>query len=217
MYRCEAMTVEGFVQQLATNLVNRGYWSYFAGRIPEKKNPAAVDAKLIDHYRLDLSKFQRARRKKNGHASVAYLRYGRVYVLAATAGHHPIFDEHAFRDVRFHPITFHGYSIGCGKGSDGKLHASVRIEAAAFNELLAYFTSIAVHRSAETLADELHGIRFEPYARVRRQLLRLLREVNLRRLAAGFDLVSVSALRLRRVPTKVFALLPADAKELRAA
>jgi hypothetical protein len=203
-YRCEAQSVEGFVQQLAANLVNKGYRFYFAGRIPDKKNPAAVDAKLIEHYGLGLSKFQRARRKKNGHASVAYLRHGRLYVLLATAGHHKIFSEHAMRDVRREPLVCHGYSIGCGKGSDGKHHASVKIEAGAFDELLAYFTGIAAHRSAETLAAELQRIRFEPYARVRRQLLRLLREVNTRRLAAGFDLVPFTALRLRRVVVKVF-------------
>lgn len=217
MYRCEAMTVEGFVQQLATNLVNRGYHSYFAGRIPEKKNPVAVDAKLIEQYGLDLSKFQRARRKKNGQASVAYLRHGRFYLLAATAGHHKIFSDHVWRDVRFHPITFHGYSIGCGRGSDGKFHSSVRIEAGAFNELLAYFSGIAAHRSAASISAELRGIRFEAYARVRRQLLRLLREVNVRRMAAGFDLVPISALRLRRVPVKVFAESTTEVPESEAA
>lgn len=177
-YRCEAQTLEGFVQQLATNLVNKGYWWYFAGRIPERKDPAAVDAKLIVRYGLELSKFQRARQKKNGHANVAYLRHGRFYVLLATAGQHPIFEEHFMRDVRREPLVFHGYCIGCGKGSDGKYHASVRIDAAAFNELLARFSELAVHRSTASLVAELQrlGTLYGPRPRKRVRLSKSITE-----------------------------------------
>ncbi len=209
VYRCEAMTADGFVQQLATNLVNKGYWHYFASRIPDRKNPMATDAKLIGHYGLDIDKFQRARRKRQGHASVAYLRYGRVFVLLATAGEHKIFGEHAMRDVRRQPIHFNGYSIGCGKGSDGKYHASVKVHADAFKELLAYFLDLAVRRSPDSLTAEFQAIRFVPYARVRRQLLRVVRETNERRKATGFETLPFSVLNLRRVPVKVFADDPA--------
>ena len=46
-------------------------------------------------------------------------------------------------------------------------------------------------------------LRFEPYARVRRQLLRLLREVNEKRQTAGFEPLPGSCLTLRRHPIKV--------------
>ena len=62
-YRCVAASVEGFVQQLACNLVNKGYWYYAVGNIPQKKDPAVVDRKLIIRYGLDISKWTRARRK----------------------------------------------------------------------------------------------------------------------------------------------------------
>jgi hypothetical protein len=209
-YRCEAASVNGFVQQLACNLVNKGYWYYVVGQVPPRKDPAAVDAKLIEMYKLDQSKWVRARRKAKGLANVAYLRYERFFILLATAGEHILYQrEAAVRDFRRQPIRFHGYSIGCGKGSDGRYHASVLIDPDTFNEVRAYLLGLAVHRSPEQLQHHLeHVFPFMPYARVRRQLLRLLREVNEARRAAGYEEVPVSALRLRRRIFKVFAQEP---------
>ncbi|HET7057990.1 MAG TPA: hypothetical protein VFI05_04615, partial [Nitrospiraceae bacterium] len=65
-YRCEAASIEGFVQHLACNLVNKGYWFFVTGHIPARKDPAVVDRKLIDLYGLELSKWARARRKARG-------------------------------------------------------------------------------------------------------------------------------------------------------
>jgi len=204
-YRCEAASVEGFVQHLACNLVNKGYWLYVTGHIPERKDPAVVDRKLVDLYGLELSKWARARRKAKGKANVAYLRFGRFFVLLVTQGEHPLFDREAFvRDVRREPIHFHGYCIGCGKGSDGRYHASVKIHPEAFSEMLEFYRSIALQRTASALAKNLSQIRYVPYARIRRQLLRVLREVNDQRRQAGLEAVPTSALRLSRQIVKVF-------------
>lgn len=206
MYRCEATSVEGFVQQLACNLVNHGYWFYTAGTIPTGKDPRAVDEKLIRGYGLELSKWQRARRKANGHAKMSYLRHERFFILIATEGEHVFYNrEGKVRDIRREPVIFSGYSVGCSKGSDGRYHASVKIATETFNEARAHLLGLALHRSAENLGSELGAIRFAPYARVRRQLLRLLREVNEVRRKAGFSAVNSSALRLRRYSVKVFA------------
>jgi hypothetical protein len=78
------------------------------------------------------------------------------------------------------------------------------IHADAFNDLLASFKELAVHRSAETLTQEFQSIQFSPFARVRRQYLRLLREVNELRKAAGYTQLSHAVLKLRRVPVRVF-------------
>jgi hypothetical protein len=204
MTPCEAVSIEGFVQQLACNLISKGYWHYFASTIPVHKDPAAIDAKLMERYGANLDKFTRARRKAKGLANVAYIRHGRFFVLLATAGPHGIFDEHPMRDIRRRPIRHAGYSIGCGKGSDGKYHASVKIEAETFKALLAHFRNVAVHCSVESLLNEFQQISFVPYARIRRQFLRLLREVNEARRIAGFELVPMSAVNLRRRIVKVF-------------
>ncbi len=211
MYRCEVVSAEAFVQQLACNLVNHGYWFYVTGRVPPVKDPCAVDRKLIAGYGLELSKWQRARRKAAGQAKLSYLRHGRDFVLIATQGEHPFYRrEGKVKDVRREPIVFAGYSVGCSKGSDGRYHASVKIDPRSFAELRDYLVGLATRRSAETLAAEFRAVRFAPYARVRRQLLRLLREVNEARRAAGYAAVPSSVLKLRRVPVKVFVEEPTD-------
>ena len=83
MYRAEATTIEGFVQQLSCYIAS-GYRWYVTGRIPEQKEPSAVDERLIQKYEIDLSKYQRARRKRRGEANVQYLRFERFFVVIAT-------------------------------------------------------------------------------------------------------------------------------------
>ncbi len=197
-------SVEAFVQYLASNLIRHGYWYHFVGHVPPHKDPAAVDRKLAERYQANLDKFTRSRRKKKGLANVAYVRHERTFVLLTTEGDHAIFDEHPMLDLRRRPIRLFGYSIGAGRGHDGKFHASVRIGDEAFAKLESYFLDIATHRSAQTLADELRKIRFVPYARVRRQFLKLLRLVNERREMAGYEPVPLSALTLRRSIVTVF-------------
>ena len=52
--------------------------------MPEGKDPAVIDAKLVAKYGTDLTRQARARRKRLGISSVQYLRYGRFFVLLAT-------------------------------------------------------------------------------------------------------------------------------------
>ena len=66
-YRWVAASSAGFVQQFAVCYVARGYWFYVTGRIPERKDPAKTDAKIISQCGLDVSKWTRARQKKAGH------------------------------------------------------------------------------------------------------------------------------------------------------
>jgi hypothetical protein len=210
MYRCAATSIEGFVQQLAVGYVATGHYFYVTGRIPAGKNADATDRKLIHRYQVNISKWARARRKRGGYANVHYLRFQHFFVIIATHGEHRFFaDEPQVRDIREDPLRFCGYSIGCGKGSDGKWHASVRIHAKEYKDLKAYFLDIATHRSVENLAEEFGRVRYAPFARVRRQMLNILRAVNRKRKEASFELVPVSALRLRRRPVRPFQELAA--------
>ena len=63
---------------------------------------------------------------------------------------------------------------------------------------------MAVHRSPGNLAMAFYDFPFEPYARVRRQLLVLLREVNAVRRQAGFHVLPIEVLPLRRRIVKPF-------------
>jgi len=206
-YRCVATSVAGFIQQLAVAYVAHGYWFYVTGRVPDHKDPATIDRKIIRQYGIDVSKWARSRRKKTGLARVQYLRYDRFFVILATHGEHPFFaaEGNQVRDVRRHPLHFMGYTIGCRQGRDGqKWHPSVRIAREVCRELKARYAAIAVHRPVEDLYRELSRLGFEPYAAVRDQLYGILRALNRRRHAAGLELVPASAIRWRRAPVKPF-------------
>ncbi len=199
MYRCEARNIEGFVQQLAVGYVARGYRFYVSCRIPEGKDPVEIDRKLVERYGLGISKWVRSRRKRLGEASVQYLRYGRTFVLIATHGRHRFFEQESdWRDIRELPLYFGGYSIGCGSGSDGRFHASVRISRSALRKLEQRVERIALVPDGGRLVLFWRRLRFEPYAPVRRQLLRLFWRMNERRQAAGLERVPVRAMRMQR-------------------
>lgn len=200
-YRCEATSVAGFVQQLAVSYVGHGYWFYVTGRIPDGKDPGAVDTKLIEKYDLAVGKTTRARRKAAGLANAQYIRHGRFFVLLATHGRHKLFEHErsALRDARDVPIKFGGYSISYRAG-----HPHVRIEDLLFRKLKAYFLDVAVHRSRERLEGELSRVNFEPYAPVRSQIHGIIRAVNTRRELAQYEPVSPSCVRMRRRILKPF-------------
>src|SRR5207244_9502130 len=111
MYRCEATSLAGFVQQIAVSYVANGYYFYVLGRVPERKDPRAVDAKLVARYGIDCSKYVRARRKLAGQANLHYIRFRQVFVLMATHGEHRFFADEAgqVRDVRRAPLRVDGY------------------------------------------------------------------------------------------------------------
>lgn len=199
-YRGVATSLAGFVQQVATAYLPHGYWFYSQGFIPAGKRPEAVDAKLIAKYGAALSKWQRARRKRAGLANVQYIRLGRIFLVMATKGAHPFFQEEAasIRDARKVPIRVGGYSISVRKGPDGRLHSHVRIDRAPYAELMARYLERCNRLSTARLASELYRLPYEPYAPVRRQYLILLRRINAVRKAHGRQTIPVEALPLRR-------------------
>lgn len=195
MYRCEAATAVGFVQQLACGYLQHGYQHYVVGELPEGKDPKAVDARMFLRYGLDTSRATRARRKLAGLSNCQYIRYGRFFVLCATdpVGGHEFFHAHRAKQVRHikeHPIAFGGYSIGYHRGVDRKWHVSIRIHPERYRDLKGHFLELATKRSREQLVAEFRRLPFEPYAPVRRQLLALLRAVNRGRVVADLDQVT---------------------------
>jgi hypothetical protein len=203
-YRCVATSRAGFIQQLAVSYIANGYFFYVIGSVPERKDPAAVDRKLIDRYGVNVSKWSRVRRKRAGAARVQYLRYGRDFALIATPGEHRFFVDEAavIRDVRREPVKIFGYAVSHRRG-----HVHVRIEREAFKRLRADFGARALGERCESLATDLRQLPFEPYAPIRRQLLRILAVINRRRRMGGLACVPLEALRLRRRIVKPFDLV----------
>lgn len=213
-YRGVATSIEGFVQQVACSYLRHGYWFYVMGRVPDDKDPAIVDAKLIEKYGIAISESTRRRRKKLGRANLQYLRHDRLFVILATQGNHEFrqAEAGAIRDIRRVPIKFHGYSISYKPGGrtregeiDPRWHAHVEIERERYKEIRDNLLHLAAHRSASTLAMEFYRLPFEPYAPIRRQMLNLLRAVNRVRKVSGFEPLPNEVLPLRRRVVRPFA------------
>lgn len=202
-YRYEAQTIEGFVQQVAVNYVSKGYWFYVSGIVPEGKDPRAVAEKLIGKYGIAVSKFVRARRKVRGGANLQLILHGRIFLLLATMGTSPFFEEERtrIRDCREAPIKFASYSIGFHGG-----HVQVRIERETEKDLKAFFKERALW-SQERLEREFWKLPFEPFAPVRRQILIMFNQVNRLRRTAGVEPLAVSCLRFKRRSCKPFQSL----------
>jgi hypothetical protein len=214
-YRSEVVSVTGFVQQIACSFLRHGYWWYVTGCIPAGKDVRSVDRKLIEKYGIAMSESTRARRKQLGFANLQYIRHERYFAILATKGKHRFFEEEAvgIRDIRRVPLQFRGYSISYRRGGrtrDGEIdqrwHSHVEIERGRFLEVKAHFLHLAVHRSTENLAMAFYNFPYEPYAPVRRQLLILFRQVNVVRRQAGFQLLPIEVLPLRRRIVKPYGI-----------
>ena len=215
-YFCEATSLEGFVQQIACNYLPHGYWFYVTGQMPATKDARLIDAKLVEKYGIDVSRATRSRRKLAGNANLHYIRHERLFVLLATHGKHSFFDEEkaCIRDAREIPIQYGGYSISYRRGGrtrdgkpDPKWHSHVEITRGPWKDLEAYYLDLARHRKAESIAREFYQFPFEPYAPIRRQLLKLLRKVNRVRKRAGYALLPPEVLPMRRRVVKPFGLI----------
>ena len=73
---------------------------------------------------------------------------------------------------------------------------------------------MARHRKAESIAREFYQFPFEPYAPIRRQLLKLLRKVNRVRKKAGYRLLPPDILPMKRRVVKPFKAISSFTGEI---
>ncbi len=218
-YKYEVTSLVGFLQRVATHLLPKGYYFFVQGTVPEGKDPAALDAKLLAKYDVVKSEGARRWRKSQGLGNVQYVRFGRSWMLLATHGDHAIREGEGanLKDVRRAPLRIGDYTVYVKRGNylkkrsledpaapDGRWRVRVLIAREPFRELVAYYLSIACHRRAETLAEELFSLPYVPYAPVRKQLLKLLRLINAKRQAAGFAKIPPTCLRFKRDIVRAF-------------
>lgn len=219
IYRYEVTSPVGFLQRVATHLLPHGYWFFTQGVVPEGKDPAMLDAKLLVKYDVVKSEGARRWRKSQGLGNVQYVRFERSWMLLATHGHHVIREGEAgnLKDVRRSPLRIGDYTVYVKRGNylkktlpesralpDGRWRVRVLIAREPYRELCAYFLSIACHRRADALAEELFSLPYVPYAPVRKQLLKLLRLVNAKRQAAGYAKIPPTCLQMRREIVRAF-------------
>ena len=219
MYPHRFMNIHAFVQRVALDIVQHGYWFYVTGVIPEGRDPSSVDAKLLAKYDMAVSKWTRSRRKKKGQANVHYVRHQDFFVMLASKGQHRWFQEEEWGgaekqrlqgsrilDIRHTPLVRGGYSISYKQCSGtGRGHVTVRIHPGEYRALKDYLVGRAMHGSLASMSEEFRLFPFEPYAGVRQQRWNILRAVNGTRRRAGFEqLDAAGVLRKKR---RIFKLL----------
>ena len=206
-YRYIAVSVDGFVEQLV-RYVNAGHYFYVTGSVPAEKVEQRIDQKLLERYSVVMARWERARRKQAGFASVHYLRYEQFFILIGTHGNHAFYDQHSpqqISDCRRNGIRFAGYSIRrsyCSRTN--KWHTLVRLDKVTVQALKSHLLQIATRRGKLQLEDEIRSICFQPYRPVREQLIAMVRAVNRKRKAAGMQVIDLNAVRSRRRITKPF-------------
>ncbi len=185
-YKYEVTSLVGYLQRVATHLLPKGYFFFVQGVVPEGKEPAALDAKLLEKYDVVKTEGARRWRKSQGLGNVQYVRFDRWWMLLATHGDHAIREGEGanLKDVRRTPLRIGDYTVYVKRGEylkkyspdesaapDGRWRVRVLIAREPYQELCAYFLSIACHRRAEALAEELYSLPYVPYAPVRKQLV----------------------------------------------
>lgn len=218
-YKYEVTSLTGFLQRVATHLLPKGYFFFVQGTLPDGKNPSALDAKLLAKYDVVKSEGARRWRKRQGLGNVQYVRYQSHWILLATHGDHSIREGEGvnLKHARRCPIRIGNYALYVRRGNylkrnpsgeaaqpDGKWRVRVLIARKPYRELCAYFVSIACHRRSDALAEELFALPYEPYAPIRKQLLKLLRLVNAKRQAAGYAKIPATCLRFKREIVRAF-------------
>lgn len=90
-----------YIQQIVY-LVGNGYYHYYVGEISLDKldKTKRIDKKIIKKYKVDLTKDQRYRRKKNGLVNYYYLRWSNQFLILHTDGKHDIELDDKFCDIR---------------------------------------------------------------------------------------------------------------------
>lgn len=209
-YRCEAQTLDGFLAQLV-RYVASGHYFYVTGMVPERKDPAKVDRKLIDLYGIDRPKWDRARRRLGDQAGMHYLRYRRFFVLLATHGRHRFFEEHEKNicDIRRTALRVRGYSIRYTHSDiEKRWKVFVRLDKATYRSLRAHLLELATrpsYRDTARLAGEFQALQFQGYGPVRGQVLAIIKAANRRRRRAGYGQLPTDLVPRMRPVRSVFA------------
>jgi len=148
---CVATSPKAAVQQLAM-WAQKGHFYFLSGTVSTRKPPAETDAALMKTYHAHWDKFKRARQKKEGIASVHYLRLGGPggsWCMCATEGKTEIHrKERGVRDIRRKPFRFAGHEITAKvtKTAKGyKTEVTIRIPKSKYQDLRAYVVDRAKH------------------------------------------------------------------------
>jgi len=180
-----AQTPTQFIRKVALDYLRYGYWCYALREIPEGKDLATVDQKLIDYYDITTCRTRRARNREKGLANVVFVRYKNHFVLLATDGVHEQFEKLNSYDIRMAPLHFHDYSVGMLRGKP-----SVQVAKAIWQDVERRFQNIALHHKNEVEC-KVNALPYANFPGVYTQKLALLSQINRKRKRAGLPLVKL--------------------------
>ena len=109
-------------------------------------------------------------------------------------------------NIRRKHLVHGGYSISSKHCTQtGREHVAVRIHSKEYRALKAYYLSLAVHRSKESLENEFKAFPFDAWSGVQHQRWVIFEAVNAARKRAGFELLEANrqVLRKRRIQHKL--------------
>lgn len=200
-------TFRALVQQIAVGYVARGYVYWVRGRIPQSKlgapeTPCESDWKMIAKYGCDGSRNMRYKGKKNGRASVAYLRWNDVFVLLATEGEHAFFEAEgsAVRDIRVTPLALGNYVITYKNGS-----ALVDLKDSLWKKISRVLWELSLIEKAaleKKLSREMK--KWPAYKPIQNRWERLLESINARRKRSRLVPIDRAIIPAKRWQQKVF-------------
>jgi hypothetical protein len=222
-YRFEAASPDGFVSQVI-RYVSTGHVFYFTGQLPKGRDPSELDRKLLRLYGVCVPPWTRSRRRKVGHASVHYLRHEDRFVLLATQGRGPFFEqlgggrdgEPQFRDIRRTRLEFDAYAIRSTVCRESRVRNGVRVPSPRRRVLVrlsreTYFTlrahllDQATRHPRGRLEEMIWSLGFYPYRPVLEQLWAIVRAVNRERRRVGLQpLEARRCVQRRKRPIVVF-------------
>lgn len=177
----EAETFGEFLHRIINHYLNHGFYYYVLWELPEGRNLAKIDEKIVNRYNANQPRWERFNARKKGSVVVRYVRFHRYALLIATDGDrdHLFFNHERWQDVRVNPLMIWRYSLGIKAGKGEVRLQKNRIKAA--RELLA---NVALDRHAK-----VQGIynQISPftYRGILHQKYKLAKEVNQRRQRAG--------------------------------
>ena len=210
-YTCEARSIDAFLAQVV-RYVSSGHCFYIRCRIPDGKDPIAVDEKIVSLYDVQRSRWQRKRRNLKTTAGIHYLRYGRLFVVMLTKGQHEAFyRDHgsSVLDIRRTALKAFGYSIRLGYSEvEKRWRVSVRLDKETYRRVKSHMLTICTwpaYRSKETMEQQFRGLPYQVYGPVREQLYIIAKTVNRIRGRTGLSPVDYQCISNKMRVTKVFA------------
>ena len=162
-----------------------GYWYYKTGWIPEPKDPARTDEKILRAYAVPRSRMGLHREGKKGRAKLRYYRTGRFFVLLATDGGHPFFEGEKPDDVRNTPLRYNGFTIS---SQGGEIH--LRWSADVYRKLRRMFLDRALE-ATPAIEARFKRLRHPHHPDIITQKRKIMRAVHKRRRKAGRSRIAV--------------------------